>query len=398
MYKVEKLDNLGRGIVYVNNKITFVSNTLPGEEIDIKITKEKSKYNEAIVIKYYKQSNKRVDSKCPYYRECGGCDLLHFSYDGTIDFKKNKVKDILYKYASLDINVDIIENKNKYNYRNKISLKVIDGNYGYYKNNTHELVSINNCLLAEDNINSFLKDIRKININNGELIIRNNYNNELLIIINTKEKVNIDVDYLKDNYKIAGIVVNNKKYYNDDFFIEMINNRIFKVSYDSFFQVNRYICSKLFDIVSNNVREDEIVLDLYSGVGTLGINIANKVKKVYGIEIVRNAVINATYNTKINKINNAYYMLGDVGSTVNKINDKIDTIIVDPPRIGLDKNTKSNILNSDAKKIIYISCNPMTLARDLKDISEIYMVKKVWVLDMFSYTEHCESITVLERR
>ena len=258
-----------------------------------------------------------------------------------------------------------------------------------YKNNTHELVSINNCLLAEDNINSFLKDIRKININNGELIIRNNYNNELLIIINTKEKVNIDVDYLKDNYKIAGIVVNNKKYYNDDFFIEMINNRIFKVSYDSFFQVNRYICSKLFDIVSNNVREDEIVLDLYSGVGTLGINIANKVKKVYGIEIVRNAVINA------------YYMLGDVGSTVNKINDKIDTIIVDPPRIGLDKNTKSNILNSDAKKIIYISCNPMTLARDLKDISGVVVSQignKVRVLDMFSYTEHCESITVLERR
>ncbi len=398
MYKIEKLDNQGRGITYVNNKITFVPNTLPSEEVDIKIVLEKSKYNEAVVTKYYKYSDRRVESKCPYYKECGGCDLLHMSYEDTINFKKQKLEDILKKYAGLDTELEIIENNKPYNYRNKISLKIIDGKWGYYKGNTHEHISINGCLLAEDNINAFINDIDKLDINKGEVIIRNNYNNELLIIINTKDKININIDYLKNKYKIAGIVVNNKKYYNDDFFIEMINKKLFKVSYDSFFQVNRYICSKLFDLINDNVNEGDIVLDLYSGVGTLGINVAKKTKKVYGIETVKNAVINASYNTKINKVDNAYYLLGDVGKTIDKINDKIDTIIVDPPRAGLDKKTKEYINNSGAKKIIYVSCNPMTLARDIKELSNQYDVKKVTALDMFPYSEHCESITVLERR
>lgn len=398
MYKIEKLDNKGRGIIYVDNKITFVTNALPEEEVDIKITLEKSKYNEAIVTKYYKTSSKRLESKCPYYKECGGCDLLHISYEDTIDFKKQKVKDILFKYANLDVDIDCVTNNNIFNYRNKITLKVIDGKWGYYKENSHELVSIDECLLAEENINKFIKDIDKLNINNGEVIIRNNYNDELLIVIDTKDKINIDIDYLKNKYKIDGIVVNNKKYYNDDFFIEMINKKLFKVSYNSFFQVNRYICSKLFDLISDNVNEGDTVLDLYSGVGTLGINVAKKVKKVYGIEIVENAVINASYNTKINKIDNAYYLLGDVGKTINKIKDKIDTIIVDPPRAGLDKKTKDYIINSAAKKIIYVSCDPMTLARDLSDLQTVYNIKDIKGLDMFPMTQHCESITVLERR
>ena len=398
MYKIDKLDNKGRGITYVDKKITFVSNALPGEEVDLKVIVEKKKYNEAIVTRYYKTSDKRIESKCPYYNECGGCDLLHMSYEDTIVFKKQKVKDILHKYANLDLDIRFIKNEKLYNYRNKISLKVIDGKYGYYKEKSHELIKIDNCLLAEDIINDFIKDIDKLGIKNGEVIIRNNYNKELLININTKDIIGIDIDYLKNKYKIAGIVVNNKKYYNDDFFIEMINKKLFKVSYNSFFQVNRYICSKLFNIIYDRVSEGDIVLDLYSGVGTLGINVAKKVEKVYGIEIVENAVINASYNTKINKVDNAYYLLGDVGKTIGKIKDNIDTIIVDPPRAGLDKKTKEYILNSKAKKIIYVSCNPMTLARDIKDIDEIYIVREAIVLDMFPYSEHCESVCILEKK
>lgn len=398
MEKITKLDNMGRGITYIDNKITFIKNTLEDEEVDIKITKSKSKYNEGEVTKYYKKSPYRIESLCTYYDKCGGCSLLHTTYEHTIDYKKNKLKEILKKYANLDIEINFINNPKPLNYRNKISLKIHNNKIGYYEEKTHKIISIKSCLLAEESINDFIKDIKYLNIINGNLTIRNNYNNELLIIIDTKDKLNIDIEYLKNKHKIAGIVVNNKTYYNDTFLIENINNLLFKVSYDSFFQVNRIMCSKMFDLVKEEITNNDVVLDLYSGVGTLGINVAKLAKKVYGIEIVENAVINASYNTKINKVDNAYYMLGDVGTTLSKINDNIDIIIVDPPRAGLDNKTKQYIINSNSKKIIYVSCDPITLARDIKDLSTKYNVTKVTGLDLFSYTYHCESITVLERR
>ena len=139
-------------------------------------------------------------------------------------------------------------------------------------------------------------------------------------------------------------------------------------------------------------------MDLYSGVGVLGINIAPLVKKVYGIEIIENAVINATYNSKINKLDNTYYMVGDVGTNLNKIKDNITSVILDPPRAGLDKKTINYLLENNLQRIIYISCNPITLARDLKDLLLKYKIKSIKGYDMFPYTEHCESVTVLERR
>ena len=140
------------------------------------------------------------------------------------------------------------------------------------------------------------------------------------------------------------------------------------------------------------------VLDLYCGVGTLGINACQKASKAYGIEIVKNAILNAITNSKINKRNNIYYMLGDVSKNITKIKDNINTIIVDPPRAGLDNITKDTIINFHPNKIIYVSCDPMTLARDLKELSEFYNITKIKALDMFPYTEHIETYCVLERR
>ena len=398
MVKIEKLDNTGRGICYVNNKITFVPNTLPDEEVEVKITKGNSKYQEGVVTKFLKKSNLRLEPICKYYNKCGGCKLLHTNYLYTIDYKKNKVKDILHKYANEDLNIDIIPSPIELNYRNKISLRISNNKVGYYEANTHKLVDIDNCYLAEESINSFIKDIKYLNVKDGEITIRSNYNQELLIIISTKVKPKIDINYLKRHHKIAGIVVNDKKYYNDDFFIEIVNDIIYKVSYNSFFQINRYVSSIIFNNIKESFNKDDIVLDLYSGVGTLGLSIASIVKKVYGIEIVENAVINATNNSKINKLDNTYYMVGDVGSTVNKIKDKISGVIVDPPRAGLDNNTKKYLLDNDIDKIVYVSCNPITLARDIKELKSIYNIKNITCYDMFPYSEHCESITVLERR
>lgn len=394
---IEKLDNHGRGICYINNKITFIENALPNEEVEIKITKENKKYNEGIVTKYIKKSSKRIEPKCPYFEECGGCNLLNTTYEETIKFKKDKLESIISKYAKINKNIDIIESQNTLNYRNKITLKVINNKYGYYVSNTHKLVSINNCLLAEQPIKEFIKDINKLNIKNGEVIIRSNYNEELLVVINTKDKINPDIEYLKENHKIVGFIINNEIINGDNKFIEIINNKMFQVSYDSFFQINRYICGKLFELINDNIKEDETILDLYCGVGTLGLN-ANKAKKIYGIEIIPNAIINAITNAKINKQNNAYYMVGNTSKCIDKINDKIDTIIIDPPRSGLDEITRNTIIDMKPNKILYISCDPMTLARDLNILKEYYNINLIKGLDMFPYTYHVECVSVLCRK
>jgi len=396
--KIEKLDNQGRGICYVNNKITFVENALPEEQVIIRLTKESKKFNEAEVLEYIMTSKDRVESPCPYFKECGGCELLNLSYENTCKYKKEKLENILSKYANIKTKVEIVKCSNHLNYRNKITLKVENGKYGYYASKTHKLIEIDKCLLAEPAINSFINDIDKLNIKNGEVIIRSNYNSELLIWIKSKDKVKPNISYLKSKHKIVGILLNDQPIIGDTSFIEIINHQLFTVSYDSFFQVNRDICSKLFNLINKHINDNETILDLYCGVGTLGINASKNAKKAFGIEIVKNAVLNAITNSKINKRDNIYYMLGKVEDNLSKINDKIDTIIVDPPRAGLDPKTKQTILDFKANKIIYVSCDPMTLARDLKELSSIYNIKQVTSLDMFPYTEHIETYCVLEKR
>lgn len=396
--KIEKLDNQGRGICFIDNKITFVPNTLPNEIVDIKIIKENKKYNEAVVTKYIETNKKRIKPICPYFNECGGCDLMHISYEDTLNYKKEKLKSILKKYSNIETNIEIIPSKNNLNYRNKITLKVINSKYGYYISNTHKLVEIENCYLAEPAIQKIIKDINKLNVINGEVVIRTNYNSELIIIIKTEDNILPDIEYLKQNHKIVGIVLNDKTLIGENHFIEIINHQLFNVSYDSFFQINRDICSKLFNLINNHIKENETILDLYCGVGTLGINASSKAKKAYGIEIVKNAVLNAISNSKINRRDNIYYMLGDVGKNLSKINDRIDTIIVDPPRAGLDNVTKKHLINFHPNKIIYVSCDPMTLARDIKELSLYYNIIEIKGLDMFPYTHHIETFCVMERK
>ncbi len=396
--KIEKLDNQGRGICYVNNKITFVENALPEEQVKISLTKESKKYNEAKVEEYLITSKERVESPCPYFETCGGCELLNLSYENTCKYKKEKLENILSKYANIKTKVEIVESKNHFNYRNKVTLKVENGKYGYYAPKTHKLINISNCLLAEPAINNFLKDIDKLNIKTGEVIIRSNYNSELLIWIKSQNKVKPNISYLKSKHKIVGILLNNDILEGDSSFIEIINHQLFTVSYDSFFQVNRDICSKLFNLINKHITDNETILDLYCGVGTLGINASKNAKKAFGIEIVKNAVLNAITNSKINKRDNIYYMLGDVSTCLPKIKDEVDTIIVDPPRAGLDKVTKDTIIEFNPNKIIYVSCDPMTLARDLKELSSYYNIIEVKGLDMFPNTQHIESFVVLERR
>ncbi len=393
--KIEKLDDFGRGICYIDNKVTFVPNTIPNDLVEIKISKEFKNYNEGKLINILIPSKKRIEPKCPYFSKCGGCVLQNMNYKDTLEYKKQKVINI-FKKNKLEINPIVIENANYYNYRNKISLKVIDKKIGYYEPKSHSIVEIDSCLVASNSINKTIQSIKKMNIINGLVTIRCNKNDEILIIIKSKDKLNIDVDSIKENIKLVGIVINNKLFYGEDFLYENINGIFYKISYDSFFQVNPYIASKIFDIIKENINSNETVLDIYSGVGTLSLTASTVAKKVIGIEIVKNAVLNAIHNAKINKINNVDFLLNDATKAITKLNLSFDKVIVDPPRAGLSKIVIDTIKNIKPKEIIYVSCDPQTLVRDIKLLSDLYIINKFYIADMFSFSYHVESVCILK--
>ena len=393
---IDRFDDLGCGIAYVGDKITFVPNTVPGDTVAITITKENKKYNIAKVDKYIKLSSRRVKPKCPYFDICGGCTLQSISYEDTINYKYNKVKN-LFKKNNIDINPTIIKNPSPFNYRNKISLKVVDKKIGFYEENTHNIVEIKECIIASSAINKTIPLISEFNIINGSITIRSNKNDEILIIIESNDKLNIDINYLKTQIKLVGIVINNETFYGDNFLIENINDYFYKISYDSFFQVNPYVASILFNEVSKRINEEDTVLDLYCGVGTLSLN-ATCAKEVVGVEIVENAILNAIFNAHINKIDNVKFILNDSTKAVSKLNKKFTKVIVDPPRSGLTKTIIDNILSINPEEIIYVSCDPATLVRDVLLFIDKYNIKKAIIFDMFSYTYHVETMIVLKRK
>ena len=395
--KIERFDDLGRGIGYINNKVTFIDKVVPEDIVEVELTKEKKKYNEAKLIKIIKSSPLRIDAKCPYFSKCGGCQFQNITYENTIKYKKEKIVNIFSKHK-ISIFPEVITNISPYNYRNKITLKVNNYKIGFYINKTHNLVEINKCLLANPAINASIPLIKRFNICNGEVTIRCNQNAEILIVINSQDNLNIDTNYLKSKIKLVGIVVNNKTYYGENSLFERMNNLLFKISYDSFFQVNPFIASQLFQIIGDNIDSSDKVLDLYCGVGTLSLMAAKKAQKVLGIEVVPNAIINALFNARVNDLNNTQFVINDASTAISKIKPDFNKIIVDPPRSGLTKNIIDVLLKIKPDEIIYVSCDPQTLVRDFTLLSSIYEIKKSYILDMFSYTYHIETILILIKK
>lgn len=388
---IDRMDHFGNGIGNINGKIIFVKGALTGETVDVTITKDKKSFMEGTINTIIYKSSKRVEPFCNYFGVCGGCSLCHLNYENTLEYKKDRVKNILSKFDIPKINV--IRNENDLYYRNKIELKIVDGKLGFYEKNTHNLIEIKECKVTKKSINKSFEFVKNMKLENANVTIRANYNDEVLIIIDSKEK---PVILNPEDYKIVGIVLNDKCIYGQDNFMEKINNLFFTVSYNSFFQVNNYINLELFNLIKENIV-GKTVLDLYSGVGTLSIVTSKVVDKVYSIEVIPNAVKNALINAKINKCDNINFILGKVEDKIGFINDKIDTIIVDPARAGLDKKTIEVINNICPQRIIYVSCNTQSLANNLLDLAN-YEIKKFYILDMFSYTYHIECFCILDRK
>lgn len=387
--KIDRLSYDGKGIGYIDGKVAFVCGALPGEEVSVKVINDKKSFYECELVDVITRSDKRIESACPYFNLCGGCAYMHVGHNDECEMKVSALEDILRRKAGVEIDIKKTTSDKDVCYRNKLSLKVKNFEFGFYREETHEFVKIDDCLLASDAIRSVFKLKDYLRFREGTLLIRSNFNDELIIKIDTEYDADIDVLKIKENVKLVGIILNNKVIYGEDFFIEKVHNYFYKVNVNSFFQVNLDILSKVIDILRENSYG--ALADLYCGVGTLGIPL--KKDKLYGIEIVKEAVIDAIYNAKINKQDNKY-MLGSA-EVISKINDKIDTIIIDPPRAGLNKKTLEFLINYKSRNLIYMSCNPFTLARDLSILKDIYDVEDVYYLDMFPRTKHMECLCLL---
>ncbi|MBR3898303.1 MAG: 23S rRNA (uracil(1939)-C(5))-methyltransferase RlmD [Bacilli bacterium] len=386
--KCDFLDHFGRGMGRYNNKIVFVSNLLPSEEAIIKITLDKKKYMEGEVISYLKKSSSRVCPKCSY--SLCGCCLNNMNYEDSLEYKKNKVQNILKRFGGIDmLSLDIISSDNEYGYRNKITLKVKEGKLGYFKNGTNEIIEIDRCLITSDRINSIIKILKKEDLSKvSEIVIKDM--DEVMIIIDGT----MDYNNLKE--VADSIYVNNKLVYGKENVLSTLGDYKFYVSPKSFFQVNKNVTLKMYNKIIEYAGIGDKVIDLYCGCGTISMFLSNNYNKVIGIEINKEAIDMALKNKKINNISNVDFKCGDANKLVKGLN--CDTLVVDPARAGLKENGINNILSIKPGKIVYVSCNPVTLARDLKLLGSAYLVKDITLFDMFPWTYHVESVCLLERK
>lgn len=403
--EITSLENEGAGVCKINGMVVFVPKTLPGEKVRVRITEKKKNYARGKLVEILKESDKRVKSRCPFYEECGGCGLRHQTTSENLKFKKEKIKNALKRIGKIDVKVDdCLPSLKDDNYRNKVSFKVENDRIGFYGEGTYQLIDIDYCLLAESLINDALQVIRNyLKENNNEIktitIRYGNALNELLIDIYSLNDTDIEIlDYLTTNIKkLKTVIFNGKVVYGTGYIKEVTNGLMFNVSAKSFFQVNITQAEKLYDTAIKMAKLDknDVVLDLYCGTGTITSVVSPHVKKVIGIEIVEDAVLDARENLKVNNINNVKFICGDAAKEISKIKDKIDVIIVDPPRKGIDRKAIAIMKKIHPKKIVYISCNPVTMARDLSYLTDLYDVKKVTPVDMFPNTSHVECVCLL---
>lgn len=394
--KIEKLNHSGEGIGHIDGKIVFVPKTLPGDIVDVVVVKEYKNYLVARVDEYVELSKERVEIKCPYYFECGGCQLMGLDYQRQLDYKREKVSDILEKYAGLKFNPSI-KGSEMYQYRNKITIQVKEGQMGLFNLNSNDLVSIDRCLLVSDNINRLIGIIKDNLDLSGikQIVIREAKSGVMVKFVGEIDRSILGKKILPN---VISLYLNEEFLGGDKSLVDTLGDYQFLVSPNSFFQVNHEQTINLYDQVKKYLgNSNGSVMDLYCGTGSIGIYVSDCCKRVDGIELNSSSVRDAYKNIELNNLDNVFVSEGDVGKVL-KSQDGYEAVIVDPPRSGLDKRTRETLLRMKCPKVIYISCNPMTLARDLNDLKEIYNIEDVTLFDMFPNTYHVESILLLSRK
>lgn len=441
-YEVEIIDNgyNGEGIAKIDGFTVFVPNAIKGEVVKILIVKVLSSHAFGKILEIEKKSKFRQEIDCATYKRCGGCDLRHIKYEQTLKMKQNAVQALVNKTLKNKIEVkETLGMENPFFYRNKAQYPVGVNKdrkpiIGVFANRTHEVIPIKNCLIQNPKSEAIAKFIlefikeKNISIYNEKtgrgffrhIVIKVGIKtNEIMCIfvINGKKFPYEDelVEKLKQNYpEIKTIVKNinmkntnvilgqeNINLYGNGYIEDVLGEYKFKISPLSFYQVNPKQAEKLYNlgIEMAKVSKEDTVFDLYCGIGTISLFIAKYAKKVYGVEIVEQAIKDAKQNAKINNIENVQFIAGDTKIVLEDLIYKkgiiADIVIFDPPRKGLDNNSINNILKIKPKKIVYISCNPATLIRDLALFEKLYEVKTIIPVDMFPFTKHVECVVAM---
>lgn len=395
--EIEKLDYEGRGLAHKNGKVVFIPRTLPKEKVEIETIKEEKTKDIGKVKKIIEKSEKRMPSYCLYASKCGGCTFDFLPYQESLRYKKEIIKDLFRQNHIFFKEFEIVPSRPVLGYRNKISLKVENGKFGYYEEKSHQFLCIKECHLVNSSIANILKDFQKFSFQNGTLTIRSNEEEECLVLIETKEKLKIQEDFVT-SHKIKGIILNHKCVYGVDYLTETKENMTYKIPYEAFFQVNPYIREKILSDIKMHFEKEDTVFDLYCGVGFFGLRLAKDVEKVIGIESNVKAILSAEENRRINQLKNVQFHVGKVEEILKKIPINSKKVIVDPPRSGLKKSVITCLKENKIEKIIYISCNPITLVRDLKLLKEEYEITSLKCYDMFPFTKHIETCVVLNRK
>lgn len=381
---IDSVDINGNGVARINNIVTFIPNALENEKLKIKITEIEKHFAYAEILEIIKSSNLRNEVKCPYYNKCGGCNFLHTSYENEINVKLSNLERLFNR------KINYISNEDINNYRNKVTLHVFGGKIGYFNNKTHDLCEIDNCLLLNPKINLKIHDLNNYDLNGIEEIMIRCINNKIMINIKGKninkniKSIECDSLYINDEF-ISG----------EEYLIDEINNLKFSIYPNSFYQVNKEVMTNIYNKAKEYAGLGNNLIDLYCGTGTIGLWLKDNFKKITGIEINDSSIKNANINKELNNAKNINFKLADA-SIINKYINNIDTILVDPPRAGLSKSVINTLNNSKSNKIVYISCNPKTLKRDIDKLDN-YNIIEISACNMFPRTKHIECVCLLER-
>lgn len=428
----------------VTNFPIFVNNMIPDEKGQLEITKLSKTYGYANVVKVFNdtRSKNRTRPLCPNYEKCGGCNIMHMSYPYQLEFKTKMVKDTLWKLGSID-NVEVLPTigmSNPDKYRNKVQVPFRKTFYktvcGFFAKDSHNVIPLTECLIQPDISTSIIHFVRNMcnefkidgyveNDNTGlirHLLVRTNHDlTEIMLVfvltnseLPYKDEIISKIIKRYPNVKSIIINVNNKvgntilgekclTIYGNDYINDTLCGLKFRIGPKSFYQVNHVQTEKLYNkaISLANLNENDILIDAYCGIGTIGLIASKHVKEVYGVEIVEEAIKNAKINAKENKIKNSHYVCNKAEEQIVKWKSEginANVIVVDPPRKGCDIKLLETIDEMNIEKVVYVSCDPATLARDLKIlIQKGYKLEVIQPVDMFPYTSNVETIAYLKR-
>lgn len=444
VYKIEisGMTHEGQGVGRIDNFTIFVDGPIKGEEVEIKIIEVKKSYAVGKLIKILKASPERVEPPCKVYHRCGGCSLQHMSAEAALKFKTDVVTENIRRIGGLkDVVIhDTIGMENPFNYRNKaqypVGMQKGEMVVGFYAKRSHDIVNSPVCMIQHSDsdkakliVKRFLEEnkisiydettgkglvrhiMTRIGFNTGELMVVLVLNGsslpkqDKLVKMLTEEMPQIKSIVLNVNTAKTNVILGSKNIviYGDDSITDYIGKFKFNISPLSFFQVNPVQTEVLYNkaLEYAGLTGEETVFDLYCGIGTISLFLSGKAKKVYGVEVVEDAIRDAKENAKLNGVNNVEFIVGEAERIIPDMYSKgikADVVVVDPPRKGCDEVLLDTLVNMSPKRIVYVSCNPSTLARDLAFLSERgFEVLEVQPVDMFPWSSHVECIVGIHR-